>query len=256
MSTQENPTLRLPQAMRDWWVRNARQYGWMATVNSFCREVWVFLRQSTPESRRRRYGDVEYDWENRVDTTSATVGWRDRLLGHFHSPYQPTEPELFHQMLLSLHINLADFTFIDLGSGKGRTLMMASTYPFRRIFGLELLPELNRIALENLRKYKSESQKCFCLEAACGDAQTFEFPAEPTVLYLFNPLPRAGLARVIANLALSLEAHPRKVFVLYHNPEHEEVLAQCSGLRRSAGTHQYTIFESRQEGAALPSELC
>jgi len=254
MNEENKPSL--PESLQLWWKHHMAEHGFGSTLRALCAELWAFFRDSAPEARRRRYGDVEYDWENRVDTTSATVGWRDRLLGHFHSPYQPTEPELFHQMLLSLHINLADFTFIDLGSGKGRTLMMASTYPFRRIFGLELLPELNRIALENLRKYKSPSQKCFCLEAACGDAQTFEFPAEPTVLYLFNPLPYAGLARVIANLALSLEAHPRKVFVLYHNPEHEEVLAQCSGLRRSAGTHQYTIFESRQEGAALPSELC
>ena len=245
MRTGEKPDIHVLHTLRDWWKQSLRQYGWSATAFSFCREFWAFLRDWTPEARRRRYGDVEYDWEHRVDTTSATVGWRDRLLGHFHSPYQPTEPELFHEMLATLDINFADFTFIDLGSGKGRTLMMASDYPFRRIFGLELLPDLDRIAQENLRRYKSESQKCFRLEAACGDAQAFEFSADPLLLYLFNPLPPAGLARVIGNLERSLQEHPRAVFVLYHNPEHEEILAQCSGLRRSAGTHQYSIFSSR-----------
>ena len=62
---------------------------------SIFRNLWRFLRDSTPERRRQRYGDMEYDWEHRVDTTSGTVGWRTRLLGLFHSPYQPTEPVLF-----------------------------------------------------------------------------------------------------------------------------------------------------------------
>jgi len=207
-------------------------------------ELWGFLRDSTPEQRRRRYGDVEYDWDYRVDTTSATVGLRDRLLGVFHSPYQPTEPALFHEMLAALNIAFEDFTFIDIGSGKGRTLLMASDYPFRRIIGVELLPELNHVAQANLRKYESDAQKCFQLESCCADARQYAFPTEPVVLYLSNPLPRAGLARVMENLERSLEEHPRRVSVLYHNPIHEDVVAARPWLKRAAGTHQFSLYEN------------
>ncbi len=131
------------------------------------------MGDSTPERRRRRYGDVQYDWDNRVNTTSATVDWRNRLLGVFHSPYQPTDPSLFHEMLGALKIDFRGFTFIDLGSGKGRVLLIAADYPFRRIVGVELLTELHGVALENLRQYKSNSQKCFDVETICGDARTF-----------------------------------------------------------------------------------
>jgi hypothetical protein len=242
------PALRkpsLPRTLCDWWKHHAAQQGFGPTWRSFCSELWGFLRDSTPEQRRRRYGDVEYDWEYRVDTTSATVNWRDRLLGVFHSPYQPTEPALFHEMLAALAIDFADFTFIDLGSGKGRTLLMASEHPFRKILGVELLPELDRIAQENLKKYKSETQKCFQLESCCGNACEFTFPPEPMVLYLFNPLPKAGLSRVIANLERSLQINPRKVFVLYHNPLHDEVLSACASLSKTGGTDQYSVYESR-----------
>ena len=58
-----------------------------------------FVRDSLPDRRRLRYGDADYDWEHRVNTTSAAVDWRDRLLGAFHSPYQPTEAALFHEMV-------------------------------------------------------------------------------------------------------------------------------------------------------------
>ena len=96
---------------------------------------------------------MEYDWEHRVNTTSGTVGWRERLLGVFHSPYQPTDAGLFQEMMAILPIDFREFTFVDLGSGKGRTLLMASEYPFRRIVGVEILPELHRAAEENIANY-------------------------------------------------------------------------------------------------------
>jgi histone methylation protein DOT1 len=241
-SLKANPELL--STLTEWWRQNVAEMGTAATARQFVTELWGFLRDSTPEQRRRRYGDVEYDWDHRVDTTSATVGWRDRLLGVFHSPYQPTEPALFHEMLAALNIAFEDFTFIDLGSGKGRTLLMASDYPFRRIVGIELLPELHRVAQENLEKYKSEAQRCFQLESLCTDARQYIFPAEPVVLYLSNPLPRAGLAQVIDNLERSLGQHPRKVRVLYHNPMHEDMLPGRRWLRRTAGTHQFSLYET------------
>jgi SAM-dependent methyltransferase len=244
MRAGEQTVVSLPRALRDWWRRNTAQFGFVATLRALLAELWGFLRDSTPEQRRRRYGDVEYDWEHRVDTTSATVHWQDRLLGVLHSPYQPTEPALFHEMLAALQTDFAGCTFIDLGSGKGRTLLMASEYSFRRILGVELLPELDRIAQENLHKYRSETQKCFRLESVCGDACEFVFPAEPTVLYLFNPVPEAGLIRLLGNLNRSLRERPRKVFVLYHNPLHDPVLSASNCLKRTGGTHQYSAYES------------
>ena len=55
-------------------------------------------------------------------------------------------------MMSSLKLDFQEFTFIDIGSGKGRVLMMAADYPFRRILGIELLPDLHRAAQENLNR--------------------------------------------------------------------------------------------------------
>ena len=206
--------------------------------------LWQFVRESTPAQRRQRYDDVDYDWDFRVDTTGATVGWRERLLGLFHSPYQPTDPALFHQMLAELKIDFREFTFIDIGSGKGRVLLMAADYPFRRILGVELFAALHRVAEENIRNYKSDSQRGRTIESLCADAREFEFPPEPTVLYLFNPLPEPGLIEMLGNLETSLRDHPRRVYVLYHNPLLEHVVARSRVFKKSAGTHQYSVFAS------------
>src|SRR5882672_2192756 len=133
------PQVSLSGSMRQWWKNIAGREGRVAAARQLAAALWEFARDSTPERQRQRYGDADYDWEHRVNTTSAAVGWRDRLLGAFHSPYQPTEAALFHEMLDALHqqthLNFRDFVFLDLGSGKGRTLLMASDYPFRCIVG-------------------------------------------------------------------------------------------------------------------------
>ena len=235
-------------AGRRWWSDVASRHGHLAAARQFLAALWEFARDSTPERRRQRYGDADYDWNHRVNTTSGAVGWRERLVGQFHSSYQPTEPAVFHEMLEGLQqqtrIDYRDFLFVDLGSGKGRTLLMASDYPFRRILGVELLSSLHQIAQQNLRQYKSTSQKCFALESICGDATAFPFPHDPLVLYLFNPFPESGMRRVLANLQQSLRAQPRPVYVLYHNPLLEHVLTESGVLKKITWSHQYSLFRN------------
>ena len=250
MDSAQTKPLLLREA-RDFWAGHAARRGRLAATGALVAALWEFARDSTPARLRGRFGDADYDWDHRVNTTSGAVGWRDRLLGVFYSPYQPTEPGLFQEMMDALHeqtqLNFADFTFLDLGSGKGRTLLMASEYPFRRIVGVELLPSLNEIARENLAAYKSESQKCFAVESTCADATQFPFPEGPLLIYLFNPFPESGLRRVIANLEQSLRGRSganarRPVYVLYHNPLLELVLAASRCMRKIGGTHQYSLF--------------
>ena len=248
-SSDSSSQINLARSAWRCWKDIAARDGRVAAARRLLSAVLEFARDSTPERRRQRYGDAEYDWEHRVNTTSAAVGWRDRLLGVFHSPYQPTESAIFHEMVGALSaqagFDFRDFIFIDLGSGKGRTLLMASDYPFRRIVGVELLPALNQAAQENLSRYQSKSQKCSAIESICADATEVPFPVEPTLLFLFNPFPKSGLRRVIDHLEQSLRAHPRTVYVLYHNPLLEHVLGESAALEKIGGTHQYALYGSR-----------
>jgi SAM-dependent methyltransferase len=242
------------QTARRWWDYAAAYEGRLAATRRLAGVLWEFLRDSTPERLRQRYGDAEYDWDYRVNTTSGAVGWRDRLLGMFHSAYQPTDPVAFHEMLDAVQqtpgpgesiLNFRDFTFIDLGSGKGRTLLMASDYPFRRIVGVELLQSLHRIAGNNLQKYKSEAQKCFEMQSICADASTFPLPSDPLLIYLFNPFPESGMRQLFANLRQSMQAHPRPIYVLYHNPLLQYVVSENGGFRKVKASEQYSLFSNQ-----------
>ncbi len=197
-----------------------------------------------PDRSRQRYGDVEYDWEHRVDTTSANVSWKARLIGLFNSSYQPIESDLFREMIHSLGVDFNQFTFIDIGSGKGRALLMASEYSFRRIVGVELLPELNAIAQENISKFP-KGRQCDAIETLQGDARELPFPPEPLVIFMFHPLPRSGFKKVLENLRSSLKETPRPAWLIYANPLFEQIVLETTGFTRTTGTHQYSIFKGK-----------
>ena len=223
-----------------------RHYGVLRTIGETIAALYRLLRDRMPDRRRTHYGDMDFDWERMVDTTRANVGFRTQLMaaltGH---EYYPSEPWLFEQIMQALPVRFPDFLFIDLGSGKGRSLMMASDYPFRRILGVEYLPGLHRIAQENIARYTSERQQCRQIELVCQDASDFEFPAEPTVLYLFNPFPEPVFARVLDRVRNSLEKNPRPFFIAYRFLEYERLLSDCLWLRKIAGTEQWAVYESQ-----------
>ena len=49
---------------------------------------------------------------------------------------------------------------------------------------------------------------------------------------------------MIDHLEQSLWAHPRKVYVLYHNPIVGHVLGESAALEKIGGTHQYAMYGS------------
>jgi SAM-dependent methyltransferase len=218
--------------------------GSFAAARKLIAYAFRFFGESLPDRRRQRFGDIDYDWEHRVDTTSANVSWRSRFLGLLNSPYQPIEPALFREMMATLAIDFKQFTFIDIGSGKGRALLLASDYPFQRILGIELLRELHLIAQRNVSKISSLSSRRPPIEIICEDATRFDFPEAPLVVFLNNPLPESALRKVTYNIENSLREKPRSVFVLYANPILEQVMSALRRFQKITGTHQFAIFQS------------
>ena len=111
-----------------------------------------------------------------MNTTEAPVSTRARLIGTLAgSLYQPTEPAVFREMLSSLPINYREFTFIDIGSGKGRTLLMASDYPFRQDHRGGTVAGTAQHRQENIRKYRNQNQKSFAIESLCVNPASSRF---------------------------------------------------------------------------------
>lgn len=148
--------------------------------------------------------------------------------------YQPASPAVVYQALAALAIDFQDFTFIDFGSGKGRALLVASEFPFKRIIGLEFSPELHAIAQQNVRRYQSKTQRCKTLESICGDFATFPVPAEPVVCFFNNPCGEPVMAKALGNIQRSLHDHPRQIYIIYLNPDFAHLLEKTEFVKVQA----------------------
>jgi len=169
-------------------------------------------------SAERRSGDDDgFDDEMGVATAgivrleSLSVPAEGRLLGH---RYQPSDPSTLRRTLAALPIRYEEFVFVDIGSGKGRALLVAAEFPFERIVGVELAEELHKIALANISTYSNPAQRCLAIETLCADATEYELPNLPLVVYFYNPFLEPVMQRVMANVVASVAARPRPAFVV------------------------------------------
>lgn len=129
--------------------------------------------------------------------------------------YQSHHPAIVREALRSLEVRYQDYTFVDIGCGKGRVLLVASEFPFRKIMGIEFAPQLAEQARQNLKTYRSRGRKCFAIEAITADATEYNLPPEPQVLYFYSPFAGNVLAKVLDNVEASLEKSPRPLLVLF-----------------------------------------
>jgi SAM-dependent methyltransferase len=167
--------------------------------------------------------------EARFDSEFAGVTGGDARLSRlsiasanrrFGVDYRGVDPEEFARGFSQLAIRHEEFTFIDLGSGKGRALLLAAKFPFRRLIGVEFARELHEIAAANVLHYRNPDGKQPQFQLHCMDATEFDFPREPSVVFLYNPFGPEVIARIAQRLLDSYAADPRPVFVLYINPFH------------------------------------
>jgi SAM-dependent methyltransferase len=140
--------------------------------------------------------------------------------------YRPIDPEEFMRGFARLEIDHRRFVFVDLGSGKGRALFLASDYPFRAIVGVEFSPVLHKVAQENVRRYRNKDQRCRSFDLHCVDARDFVFPNEPLVLFLYHPFDAAIVTQVARRVRASFLEQPREIIVLYSNPVHAAIWQQ------------------------------
>lgn len=189
--------------------------------------------------RRRKLAQLSedgFDAAHGTDTAAIVLGGEQGPAvsdgGHVVARYETSSEQAIRLALDSLAIDRSRFTFIDLGCGKGKPLMVAASYGFRRLVGVDISPACIAAARDNVARYGPEPIDASRVELCVEDAETFSFPDEPLVLYLFNPFPRAVLERVIANLEESLRRTPREAAIVYMNPTVAAAVARSALFER------------------------
>jgi SAM-dependent methyltransferase len=171
---------------------------------------------------------------------------------HGNHDYAPTSIRAFRTFMEAVNITGVEEGFVDYGCGMGRTLVLASEYPFRRIIGVEISTDLAAIARENLGRQRSK-RLCHDIQIWCGSAERFELPEDASVLYFFNPFHGPVLTQIFNQIGQSLAAHSRRLRIIFNNPTHFRKIAHnypwLIARRHFSFEHDCIIYESKDERA-------
>jgi SAM-dependent methyltransferase len=118
------------------------------------------------------------------------------------------------------------YTFLDVGAGKGRALLLASQFPFASIEGIELNPSLVRIAQANIDLWQRDPHSVPLAPIAIhhADATRYQLPDTPTLAFLFHPFEAPVLRRFLRHIESHLALHPNAFDLVYVNSEHGSLL--------------------------------
>ena len=181
-----------------------------------------------------------FDIANGVRTSGLVAG-RHLKSGHRHdrhaTAYYGVAPSLFQSLIRrwqrrGLAVPTDEISFIDVGAGMGRGLLLAAEMRFREVVGVELNPVLVGIARRNAGVWRALGRARSPMRICCADAVEFRLPPGPCLAFLFNPFGGPVMRRFLKKLAAEFEGRRGQLDLLYVNNEQEAVFEQASGFRR------------------------
>lgn len=240
------------------YLRRARH--WIANrgLRGFAGEVWFRLRllskgKAAPGRENGNTAPHPFDVAYGVDTGGLL--WGEALPDGAHARaafwatgYYGISPSAFTAACMQVGLDWPDFTFVDIGCGKGRAMLLASRFPFREIVGVELSPELARIAKQNAERFEA-SWRCpqSVFTVLNGDATATPLPHGPLLIFLYHPFAAPLMRRFLAHVRQAAAMEDRAMYLLYANPELHGLLVQTPGVEWQ---WRETFSLTEEEGAA------
>ncbi|NGZ26197.1 MAG: class I SAM-dependent methyltransferase [Magnetococcales bacterium] len=145
--------------------------------------------------------------------------------------YGGSSPDLFQRAMACLPVDAHQWVFLDVGSGKGRVLLLAGKHPFKRVLGVEFSPALHEVAKKNLQIFPAHELKCADIQSILGNALSFPLPTERLVVYMFNPFGQESVRAFVEHMCTFLKTSSHELIFVYMVPNHAQVLANCPALR-------------------------
>lgn len=188
---------------------------------------------------RRHPIDLQYGTDTSGLVDPLTLQRDASLVGQLR-PYMGSQPTIIRRALDTLG-DISGYTFVDIGCGKGRPMIVASEYPFALALGYDISTDLVRTANANavvMARHYPQRPPIRALHANVSDLRV---PSGNVVVFMFNPfgpeLMTVLLEKLEAGLASGAIQH---LFVVYDNPVCGDVFDSSNHLKRwFAGVFAY-----------------
>jgi hypothetical protein len=195
----------------------ARRHGFRESLHFAARNVRHMIAHRTALRWDRKYG---VDTAGSIQLAALSVKGPNREFGN---ECVCTSPKSFDFMMRCLPADLQDYTFVDFGSGKSRTVLLASRYNLGKIIGVEFAKELVDCARTNIARFNGAWQNCRDLEIVEADATEFIVPDKPLVIFFYNPFAREVFDIVLQNIVASLTTKKRDCYIIYGSSSHDAI---------------------------------
>ena len=162
----------------------------------------------------------------------------------YNTAYYGISPSTLRAALSHVPIQPEEFTFVDLGCGKGRALLVASELPFREVVGVELDPELCAVAAANAQRLPHGAASVRVLNQ---DALLVRYPQTPLLIYMYHPFLAPLLKRVLAEIERQFREADREIYLLFANAIYFDLLARIEFLEQ---VWDYDLPLSQEDAAA------
>jgi len=127
---------------------------------------------------------------------------------------------------------ISRYTFVDIGAGKGRAMLVASQLPFHKVIGIELNPDMADIAQHNLDLWleshaiDTTAPPIAPIRLLQQDALEYDLPRTPTLAFLFHPFEAPVLRALLRRIEAQYSKRPGTLDILYVNDEQKELFEQ------------------------------
>lgn len=229
-------------------VKKIRKVGFWGVFKIIINNIVLALQCLSPSFRRKLNEENTFDalfgveTIDKVEVCDLDVSEDRRQHCVF---YHPTRVWLFNEIFKDIQIVHKDYILVDFGSGKGRVLLLAAMYPFKKIIGVEISRKLHEIALKNIQGYKKEWQLCHEISSWCLDVENFEIPNEKIVLFFYNPFDAFVMRQVLSNIESSFGRYHRDMILIYVNPIYHELIDRLGFFQIIKKDRRYSIYASK-----------
>ena len=156
------------------------------------------------------------------------------LSGHLGNKYQPLGYRRLKEVIKLGRIMNPGSTFVDVGCGLGRPILMALELGFQHAIGIDISSELIKGCKKNIHKKSKRVELFYC------DSNDYNFPPGNLTIFLFNPFDKSRIAKLIDKL-ISIEY---RGLIIYFNPRHA-VIFKKKRLITELRWQNFGLFEER-----------
>lgn len=139
------------------------------------------------------------------------------------SRYEAVSFYMLEKLLSAFQKVSALTSIVDLGSGKGRVLMVAPHFGFTDITGIDFAKELCLQANMNMREKEKEFPN-IRWRVINENVENYDIGGSDSVFFMFNPFTEVVLKGFLEKLDRSCHEFPRRIYFLYASPQHQQLL--------------------------------